>query len=254
MLLTLLLVAAAAYGVIVALLFFGQCGLLYLPAHTRVSAQSTDFELQRPDVVLRGWQVNPGRQRVILYFGGNGEAIEYNQAMFASHCPRSSTYLLAYRGYGASGGKPRSADIRADALALFDEVRRQHPDAPIAVVGRSLGSGVAAWVAAHRPVSRIALVTPYQRMRDVAAHHYPWLPVRWLLREQYDSIDWLQGVDAPILVIRASHDDVVPAASTDALLAGLPRESRSVTLQGMHNMLGEDYPRVLCDFMEPASP
>lgn len=252
MVLIIVTVVLLAYVGVAALLYFNQRALLYLPGHTRVDAASTDFALQRPDAVLRGWQVNTQAPAAVLYFGGNGENIEANRALFAQHCPNRRVVLLAYRGYGASDGNPSSQAIRDDALALFDEVRRQHPDAPISVVGRSLGSGVASWVASQRDVERLVLVTPFERMRDVAAHHYPWLPVRWLLREHYDSLDWLQGVSTPILVIRASHDEVIPSANTDALLRGLPEATRVITLQGNHNALGEGdaYARALCGFLQ----
>ena len=137
---------------------------------------------------------------------------------------------MPYRGYGGSDGEPDRDAMLADALALYDEVAKRHPGQPVAVVGRSLGSGVAAWVASRRPVAKLVLVTPFDSLGKVAKVHYPWLPVDLLLRERYDSADWLRGRREPTLVLRASDDRAVPAANTDALLAALPPTTQVVAI------------------------
>jgi pimeloyl-ACP methyl ester carboxylesterase len=90
-----------------------------------------------------------------------------------------AVYLLNYRGFGGSGGSPSEEAIAEDALALFDQVYASHPQ--IAVVGRSLGSGVAVRLASQRPVQQLILVTPYNSLEEIAEQQYPWLPVKWLL-------------------------------------------------------------------------
>ncbi len=107
-------------------------------------------------------------------------------------------------------------------MALFDEVRRRQPAAHIAVLGRSLGSGVASALAARRPVDALILVTPFDSLEAVAAQLLPMLPVRTLLRDRFDSAAALADFDGPVLVIRAGRDAVIPPARTDALLAALP--------------------------------
>ena len=235
------LVALFGYAAIAALLYFRQHDLVYFPAATRVAADTTDFELVNDGVRLRGWQVNPGRTDALLYFGGNAERIEAWREPFAQWFPDRTIYLVAYRGFGASEGRPRQDALLADALALYDEVRRRHPHGDIAVIGRSLGSGVAAWVASQRPVGRLVLVTPFDDLAGVAAHHYPWLPVRWLLTERFPSAEFLQHHQGRVLVLRAGRDEVVPAAATDRLLAALPHPPQVVDFPDRgHNDLSDD--------------
>lgn len=214
--------AIAMYVALCAWMFIGQRGLVYYPQFTRVAASATDFSLQRDGIVLRGWQVNPGRRDAIIYFGGNAESLQPMREQLARWFPGHTAYLLAYRGYGASDGAPREAALAADAIALFDEVATRHPHGRVAVIGRSLGTGVAGHVAATRPVDRLALITPFDSLAGVAASHYPWLPVRWLMQERYDSAQHLGDFRGPVLIIRAGQDGIVPARVTQRLIDALP--------------------------------
>lgn len=226
----LILVLALLYVAACTWVYFNQGKLLYFPQYTRVSRSETDFALDRGDVVLRGWALNRNGRNPILYFGGNAEQVGANRADFARWFEGRAVYLLAYRGYGASDGAPSQDALFADALALYDDVHARHPGAPISVIGRSLGSGVAAYLAAHRPVARLALVTPYDSMVAVGLAHYPWLPVSLLSHERYESARWLHAYERPVLILQASDDRVVPRANTDRLGAALPTTPRVVTV------------------------
>lgn len=235
-----LLVLAYAAGVI--LLYARQRSLMYFPQATRTAATDADFALDSDGLHLRGWVVNPGQPKSILYFGGNAESVERNRDDFARWFPGSTVYLLPYRGYGANPGTPDERGLYRDALALYDRVHAQRPDAPIAVIGRSLGSGVAAYVAAQRPVARLALITPFDSMADVAQAHYPWLPVRWLVQDRFDSVAHLAEYRGPVLVVRAGRDAVVPPANTQRLIAALPQPPQVLALpQGEHGTV-QDFP------------
>ena len=155
--LALVVLAVLAYAALCLLLFTRQHDAVYFPALTRVEAAATDLEIRSGEVVLRGSEVNPGRRDALVYFGGNAERIETWRERFGEWFPDRSVYLVAYRGYGASDGSPRQEPLLADALVVYDEIRRRHPDGDIGVVGRSLGTGVAAWVASQRPVRKLAL-------------------------------------------------------------------------------------------------
>jgi len=245
-------VFALLYAAICWWVYAHQRELLYFPQVTRTEAGTTDFSLRRDGVVLRGWALDRDGGDPILYFGGNAEAVERNRDAFARWFAGRSVYLLAYRGYGASDGQPGEAALQADALAFYDAVAARHPGRPVDLIGRSLGSGIAAYVVAHRPVARLVLVTPYGRMADVAAAHYPWLPVRRLLRERYDSIAALREFRGPVLILRAGRDAVVPPSSTDDLIASLPRPPRVVAFPAAgHDDLSIDpaYGQALADFM-----
>lgn len=196
--------------------------LVYPRRPTRLPADGTTLRLRAGRVELRGWEVNPGRERALVYFGGNGEGVEWLRPVLAEQLPSHTSYLLAYRGYGASGGRPSERALTADGVALLDLVAARHPATPVDVLGRSLGSGVAAQVAARRPVGRLVLVTPFDSLAATAADLFPRLPVRHLVRDRWDSAAVAHRLRAPVLVVRAGRDDVVRPARTDRLIEALP--------------------------------
>lgn len=232
-------VIAMGYVALCAWMYARQRDFTYFPQFTRVDARDTDFELRRDGTTLRGWLVNPGRPSALLYFGGNAERIEMARDEFAAWFPDRSVYLLAYRGYGASEGSPGEAALFADSVALFDHVRARHPGS-IVVVGRSLGSGVASYLASQRPVERLALITPFDSLAEVASAHYPWLPVRILFRERYESRRYLAAYRGPVLVVRAGRDELIPAGNTSRLIAALPSPPQILDVpEADHDSVGD---------------
>jgi uncharacterized protein len=246
------LLAVLAYAGACWFLHTKQRQMIYYGWTTTADAAGTDFELQRPDATLRGWVVNRDESRPILYFGGNAERIEANREDFARMFPGRSVYLVAYRGYGASTGEPSEAALVPDALAVFDEVQRRHPGQPIAMIGRSLGSGIASQVASRRPVERLALITPFDSMIGAAKAHYPIFPVDWLLNERYESAKALHAFRKPVLIVHGGRDEVVPEQSTKHLIAMLPSPPRIVRIAAAdHNDVSAypEFPAALSDFM-----
>lgn len=252
--------SAAVLGAL-ALLYVGMLGwmyarqrdLVYFPQATRVPADQTDFAVHHDGVTLRGWMVHPGQPGAVLYFGGNAESIEGMRGRLAQWVPARSSYLVAYRGFGASDGVPGESALFADAVAVFDHVQARHPGAPVAVIGRSLGSGVAAYLASQRPVDRLVLVTPFDSLANVAQAHYRWFPLRRLLKDHYESTRYLARYHGRVLVIRAGRDEVIPAASTDRLVSSLARPPRVVDLPAAsHNTVDDDpaYGAALSAFLE----
>jgi pimeloyl-ACP methyl ester carboxylesterase len=245
-------IAALVYAGLCAFLYAQQRELIYYGWTTAADAADTDFALRRPDATLRGWVVNPDKPDPILYFGGNAERVEANREAFARLFPERSVYLLAYRGYGASDGEPSEAALVADAAALYDHVRARHPEQRIAAIGRSLGSGVAAQLAARRPLERLALITPFDSMTATAQSHYPLFPVDWLLRERYESAQALRGFAQPLLILHGGRDEVVPEARTRALIAALPARPQVLRFSGAdHNDISAhpDYDDALSRFL-----
>lgn len=173
--------------------------------------------------------------KAMIYFGGNAEDVSANLPSFAAAFPDHALYLMHYRGYGGSTGKPTEAALHADALALFDQVRREHPE--VAVVGRSLGTGIAVRLARERPASKLILVTPYDSLGAVAANQFRYFPVRWLLTDKFDAIADAPAVRVPTLIMQAEHDEVIPARHTEALAAAFAKGVASrVVIRGVgHN-------------------
>jgi uncharacterized protein len=251
-LLTLLALLLLGYAGLCALLYFKQRDLIYYPAATTVPTTATDFKLVREGVTLRGWRLNPGKARTLIYFGGNAERLDASREEFAQLFPDRTIYLLSYRGYGASEGQPSEPALFGDALALYDDIRVQNPQAAIAVVGRSLGSGVASYLASQRPVEKLVLVTPFDSLAEVAQAHYPVFPVRLLMRDRYQSTDYLPRYAGPLLVLRGGRDEVIPPANTDRLLAASMSKPRVVDFpRAGHNDISQDptYAETLREFL-----
>jgi len=223
-----LALAALAYGAVCALLYLVQDRLLYLPQAEVARRGATAVRLECGEATLKLWELHPEQRAAVIYFGGNAEDVSANLADFDSALPDRAIYLVNYRGYGGSSGRPSEAALIADAGSVYDWVRLRHE--PIAVMGRSLGSGVATALATHRPIERLILITPYDSIANVAADHFFWLPVRWLIRDRYDSLARIGRVHAPVLAVIAEHDEVVLRARSDALIAAMPSQLRRVVV------------------------
>lgn len=227
------------YGTFCIYLCFGQRHLMYQPQGSWPVRRPPDFSLRRGAVTLRGWVVHPGQAKALLYFGGNGERIEDRRDDLGRWFPDRTIYLLPYRGYADSDGEPSEQALIDDAQALYDVVAREHAD--IAVIGRSLGSGVAMQLAAQRPLQRLVLVTPFDSMLQVAKAQYPFAPVRWLLKDRYESWRYATQVRCPVLVLRAGDDQLVTADRTAALMASFPTRPREIVIEGEgHNTIQDD--------------
>jgi uncharacterized protein len=236
---TLAIVLLLIYLGLCALLFLSQRQMLFLPQGTRVAAKDTDFGLTIDAVHLRGWRINPGQARALLYFGGNAESIQGQSERFARWFPGHTIYLLAYRGYGASEGSPDEATLKSDALALYDAVAANHTS--IDVLGRSVGSGVALHLAARRKLGRLALITPYDSIVAVAADHYPWFPVNWLLHQRFEASVDAAALDVPALLLIARFDQIIPPAHAEALASAFRRSTPKIQwLDTDHNTVEMD--------------
>lgn len=195
--------------------------LIYPRRGTRVAIDDSMHELDVGETVLRGWVVNAGRSRVLLYFGGNGERLDLSREVLAQHFPDHTTYLMPYRGYGASEGQPSQSALSGDAVALVDHVNERHDGASVDVVGRSLGSGVAVHVATQRTIDHVVLVTPFDSLTATASDLFPGLPIERLIEDHWNSAAVAADIEAPVLVLRAAHDQIVRPERTDMLIRTL---------------------------------
>ena len=216
-----ILIAVAAIVVVYAglcvALFVLQRSLLYFPQPRSSPPGTTLLTLPAGRTqVLATVRAHDGPD-ALIYFGGNAEDVAANLPALIRAFPNHALYLLHYRGFGGAPGQPSEAGLVADALALFDRVVAEHRH--VVVLGRSLGSGVAVHVASVRPVARLVLVTPYESIEALAAAKFPWLPIRWLLLDKFESGRHAPGVSAPTLLVVAENDEMIPRASAEALLA-----------------------------------
>jgi pimeloyl-ACP methyl ester carboxylesterase len=244
--------AAVVFGVPAAM-YLAQDSLLFYPQPlvgpgpaARASRPVEDLAFEAADGVrLRGWLIHRQardqrgeRAPLVIYYGGNAEEVSWQAG--EPWTPAWSLALVNYRGYGASEGKPSESDLCADALVVFDALaRRQDVDATrIVLVGRSLGSGVATYVAAQRPVAGVILISPFDSMVELGRRHYPWLPVGTLLKHPFDSASRAPAIGVPLLAIAAARDSIIPPAHSKRLFEAWGGPKRWVELpQAGHNDL-----------------
>lgn len=223
----LLLIPLVLYLAIAAIVFVMQTSLLF-PARLAVPAgpppaSAQPLKLTTPSGhrleglhIPAATEAESGRL-LILGFGGNAwnaqDAAEYLHETW----PEADIVAFHYRGYAPSGGSPGAAALQEDALLVHDFARERLRSDRVVAVGFSIGSGVAAHLAARRPIDGAILVTPFDSLTELAAGHYPWLPVRLLLRHRMDSAEDLGRSHVPVAIIAAERDATVPPARTDAL-------------------------------------
>jgi pimeloyl-ACP methyl ester carboxylesterase len=247
---TILALLLCGYVAVCAYLYFNQEGLLFFPRHT------TEAEL---DAIARedgfapwtnaagariGWRSTTGdpAHALLVFHGNGGFALGRNYEPLRRHNGHGPTlYLLEYPGYGARPGKPSSRAMTAAALEAFD-VLAADPHRRIEIMGQSLGTGVACAVAAARPdrVTGVALVTPYDSLASGASTHYPWLPVRWLMRHQFNSDKNLAHYHGPVAFLIAGRDGTIPPRLAERLFAGYDGPKRQwLAPDAGHNDLDE---------------
>ncbi|TAG80872.1 MAG: alpha/beta fold hydrolase [Betaproteobacteria bacterium] len=227
--------AALAYVSICGYMFVAQRGMQYRPNTTplnpgtalsrapdRIPQQSTLLTRDEQKVIV--WWIAPSdpMKPVFLYFHGNGANLENRAARFA-RLTESGAGLLAvsYRGYGGSTGAPTEAGLRIDTRTAYDELVRAKKIDPkrIIVFGESLGTTLATLLAAEVPVGGLLLDSSFDSALAVAQNAYPWLPVRWLLLDQYRADLAAPQVSAPVQQIHCRDDPVTPLALARTLNA-----------------------------------
>jgi uncharacterized protein len=239
-----LIVGAVLLVGVPATMYLAQDSLLFLPqplvGSPRVARPVEALAFEREEgVKVRGWFVKAAdRAPLAIYYGGNAEELSWQ--MTEPWPADWSLALVNYRGYGESDGKPSEAALFGDALAVFDALaRRPDVDASrIVLVGRSLGSGVAAYVAAERPIAAVVLISPYDSMTAIARRHYPWLPVGLLLKHPFDSASRAPHIRAPLLAIAGDADRIIPPSHSRRLVEAWAGPKRLVELRDAdHNDL-----------------
>jgi pimeloyl-ACP methyl ester carboxylesterase len=212
---------AALYAAVIAGMYFAQTWLLFptlLARAKRVQLPASTQRLEvrtRDDVSLAGIRIpslaeRPDDAATLLGFGGNAWNAETMALVLHNLFPDRDVIAFHYRGYAPSSGKPSAQALLSDSLAIFDHLQ-QATDEPIIAVGFSIGSGVAAYLARHRPIAGLILVTPFDSLEVLARDLYWWAPVGLLFRHRMPTIEFVLGSLAPTALILAERDAVVPS-------------------------------------------
>jgi fermentation-respiration switch protein FrsA (DUF1100 family) len=189
------------------------------------------------------WHVpaKPGHA-VVVYFHGNGDFLAGLVGRFRDITSDGTGLVaLSYRGYAGSSGQPSEQGLLKDAAATYAFTAARYSADRIVVWGFSLGSGVAVALAADHPVGKLILEAPYTSIADVAAAAFPFLPVRWLIRDPFRSDKRIARVTVPLLIMHGARDATIPIAFGERLfaLAHEPKQFARFPDSG-HNDLGDD--------------
>ena len=249
---TFLVAPVVIYLIIAAIMFFAQTALIFPGTSVAPAGPpppgTERLELAAPTGhVLHGVHIPPTERQagdeklLIVGFAGNAsnaaDAAEFLHQMF----PEADVAAFHYRGYTPSTGETGAAALQEDALLVHDYLRERLRPERVVAVGMSIGGGVAAYLAGHRPLDGLILVTPFDSLAALSAGHYPWLPVRLMLRHAMEPAEDLRASPVPVAVLSGGVDTIVPPARTEALRRAIPNLVFSQTFpQSGHNDIYED--------------
>ena len=244
------IVAVLGYGGLLAALYLMQRAIMYpAPQAERTAPAEAGFAQAQELVLPTGdgekavaWHVPPRAGKpVILFFHGNGEVLAWRVPRFRELVADGTGLIaLSFRGYAGSTGSPSEAGLIADGEAAYQFAAAHYAPARIVLWGYSLGSGVAVALAATHRVSGLILEAPYTSTVDIAASAFPYLPVRWLLRDRYHSDRRIGSVRAPLLVMHGVKDRVIPIRFGEQLFALANEPKRMVRFPDADHVHSDD--------------
>ena len=208
----------AFYILLLGIVYLFQRKLIYFPLKMRPSLANlggvyTEVYTQTQDQLkLMHWYAKQG-QPYIVVFHGNAGNIESRGYRFKFLVDQGySVLLVSYRGYGGNSGQPTEKDIISDSALVLEWLLTQEEISlnEVALFGESLGSGVAIALASQYPVKALLLDGAYSSIADVGQSAYPFLPVHWLLKDNWDSQSYIQKVQSSLLFIHSKKDSIVP--------------------------------------------
>ncbi len=182
----------------------------------------------------------PQPKGVVLYLHGNAGSLRSWGTIAADFIPHGYAVLIPdYRGYGKSTGTINSERmLHEDAAAMYAYLLQRYPEQQIVVYGRSIGAGMAVYLAATRHPKLLALETPYFNLQELAVAQFPWLP-GFLFKYPLRVDQWISQVQCPIYMVHGTQDEVIPYSASVRLLPLIRSEHRLFTIEGGgHNNLG----------------
>lgn len=244
---TLVVIAALAYVGLGVLVFLRQSSFVYCPARD-IAFTPSHWNLTFDDVRLKtqdgeeiaGWYIPAeNAEWTVLFFHGNGGNIgDRVEIVGALHGMGLNVLIIDYRGYGRSTGKPSEEGTYRDALAAWDYLTSTRGASPesIVVYGRSLGGAVACRLSAEKEPGALILESAFTSIRDMAAERFPYLPVRFFCRFNYDTLEDIKSVRCPVLVAHSKSDETVPYEQGRRIFEAAPEPKRFAELSTGHNI------------------
>ena len=177
----------------------------------------------------------------VLYFHGNRKNISW-YARYAPMFTREGyeVWMIDYPGFGKSTGALNEQVLHAYALQLYRLARKTYSADSILIYGKSMGTGIAARLAAYEPARQLILETPYYSFASVGAHFLPIYPVERMMHIRLPTYEFLPAVRMPILILHGTDDGLIPYSNASRLKPLLKPTDRFITIEGgSHNDLDQ---------------
>jgi uncharacterized protein len=242
------LVTMCLVGLVVGMLTALQRQLIYFPDSTTVPPAgeviegARDITLHTSDgLALGGWFVPPSsasdtRMAVLAAPGNGGNRLDRLNLAVELSRRGLAVVLMDYRGYGGNPGTPSEDGLAKDAMAAAQTLEELgYPAERTIYFGESLGTGVVAALHTQRAPAGLVLRSPFTELADVGAHHYPWLPVRMLLKDRFQVTEHLSNSEVPVTVIFGDRDSVVPTELSARVADVAPTLVERVVIRGANH-------------------
>ncbi len=236
-----------SYACITAYMYVMQRSLQYFPSKEVVAPQ--DIGLSQASVVslttadhetVQGWYIAPKYGNpTVLFFFGNGGRLHFYGNRFARLTENGNGLLaISYRGYGASTGHPTEKGLIEDAETASRFLSKKNiAESSIILFADSLGTGVAVALAAKHKYAGLVLDSPFSSTVDVASWRFPYLPVRYLMKDQFRSDERIKSVIAPVLILHGTADSVIPIEFGRKLFDLANQPKQFISVQGSNHIV-----------------
>lgn len=263
-----LIIPGLIWLVFLGFMYFFQDKFIYFPSREHIASPESvgleyeEFFLETGDTLnLHAWYIpRTGARQTLLFLHGNAGNISHRlESIQLFHEIGLNVFIFDYRGYGKSEGKPDENGTYADAEAAWLYLRREkHLNASdIIVFGRSLGGGVASWLAAKYPPASLILESTFSSIDEIAAHYYPYFPVRWLSHIHYPTGERISEIHCPVLIVHSPEDEVVPFRFGQSIFRNANEPKTFLSILGDHNRgflhSGSHYTDGLSAFIQSAA-
>jgi uncharacterized protein len=227
-----------AYVVVVLFMALNETRLVYPGRPPTIGNWKPSFKFEAiafesaDGTELEGWLLPyPDAKRAVLLFHGNAENVATTSAGYGNMLRtvlQADVFVYDYRGFGNSHGTPHEQGLIDDGIAAVDWLsnRTDKPANEIIFYGSSLGGGVAIGVAESRPPKMLLLDRTFDSLVGAAGDNYPWLPVRWIMRNRYPSADRLARLDIPVFISHFRNDELVSIERSRRLFAASPSDAK----------------------------
>ena len=210
----------AIYSIVLIFLFFFQRNLMYHPDENNYSGDNLEVNIEKvsiettDNINLLGWFHNKNLKsyKTIVYFHGNAGTLE-NRIHKLNHFKDMDVnfLIIAWRGFSGNKGKPSEEGLYTDGASAINWLKEKGlKEEDIIIYGESLGTGVATEIAQNKNFSGIILESPFTSMIDLGQKHYPIFPVKFLLKDKYESEKKIKNINIPVLVMHGEADQIVP--------------------------------------------